>query len=135
METPSHIAIIMDGNGRWAQNRGLARTDGHKEGVKTLKTIVKTAAKLNISCLTVYAFSTENWKRPGDEVNFLLELFAKTLKNEASELAQKDVVIKIIGRKKLLPDFVLKEIIKLEKKTENNNGLQLNIAFNYGGRA
>jgi len=135
MKIPSHIAIIMDGNGRWAQKKGLPRTYGHKKGVKTLKMIVKTATEMNVSCLTVYAFSTENWKRPKNEVDFILELFASTLKNEGRELAQNSVVIKILGRRNSLPDFLLDEIKNLEMETAGNDGLQLNIAFNYGGRA
>jgi len=135
MKNPSHIAIIMDGNGRWARKKGLQRTDGHKQGVKTLKSIVKVAAEMDIYCLTVYAFSTENWRRPESEVEFLLKLFARTLKKEGHELAENNVVIKIIGRRNELPKFILDEILNLEDLTANNDGLQLNIAFNYGGRS
>ncbi len=135
MKIPSHVAIIMDGNGRWAQKRGLSRTTGHQQGVKNLKEIVKAASEINIPCLTLYAFSTENWRRPKNEIHFLFKLFAETLKKECCELAQNNVKIKIIGRRKDLPPFLNREIKTIEKKTEKNDDLQLNIAFNYGGRA
>ena len=135
MKIPSHIAIIMDGNGRWARKKGLQRADGHKQGVKTLKSIVTAATEMDINSLTVYAFSTENWRRPEREVEFLFNLFARTLRKEGQELAENNVVIKIIGRRDELPDFILDEILNLEEITAENDGLQLNIAFNYGGRA
>lgn len=135
MKIPSHIAIIMDGNGRWAKKKGLQRADGHKQGVKTLKSIVTAAAEMDINSLTVYAFSTENWRRPEREVEFLFNLFARTLRKEGQELAENNVVIKIIGRRNELPEFILDEILNLEELTAENDGLQLNIAFNYGGRA
>lgn len=132
---PSHVAIIMDGNGRWAEKKGLPRREGHKAGVKTLKKIARSAGEMGISCLTVYAFSTENWKRPRQEVDFLMNLFRQTLKNEAEELAKNDIRINIIGRRKGLSNSILKTINQIEKITENNKKMVLNIAFNYGGRA
>lgn len=135
MFPPQNIAIIMDGNGRWAKKRNLARREGHKEGVKTLKKIVKYAAKKNIKSLTVYAFSTENWKRPKSEVNFLLALMRKTMREEVDELLDKGVKINFLGRKDMLSKKLVKEIELIEKKSQKNTELILNIAFNYGGRA
>lgn len=135
MSIPKHVAIIMDGNGRWAQKKGLPRRKGHKEGVNTLKKIVKAAGEIGINYLTVYAFSTENWKRPDKEVNFLLNLFENTIKNELDELKEKNVHINVIGRKKTLPSNIVKQIEYLENKTAKESDLILNIAFNYGGRA
>ncbi len=135
MYPPQHVAIIMDGNGRWAQNRGLARHEGHKEGVKTLKKIVKYAVETDISSLTVYAFSTENWKRPKAEVDFLLALMKKTMRNEVKDLLDNGVRINFIGRKNGLSKNLIKEIEHIEIKSKKNKCLTLNIAFNYGGRA
>src|SRR6056297_2024975 len=132
---PSHIAIIMDGNGRWAENKNMPRTYGHKKGVETLKEIVKAFIEFEIPSLTVYAFSTENWKRPPKEVKYLMSLFSRTIENEAEELNQQDVKINILGRRNNLDDKILKNIEWIEELTENNNKLELNIAFNYGGRA
>lgn len=135
MNTPQNIAIIMDGNGRWAQNRNKPRTAGHKEGVKTLKKIVKKAADLNLESLTVYAFSTENWKRPKTEVDFLLTLMRRTIQNEVDELLENGVKIKFLGRKNVLSQKLVEEIKLIEEKSSQNSNLTLNIAFNYGGRA
>lgn len=135
MAIPKHVAIIMDGNGRWAQNKGLPRRKGHREGVNTLKKISKAAEKMGINFLTVYAFSTENWKRPDTEVNFLFNLFENTIKNELDELKENNVHINVIGRKKSLPSNLVKQIEYLENKTAKEDDLVLNIAFNYGGRA
>ncbi|MFW5998158.1 MAG: isoprenyl transferase [Halanaerobiaceae bacterium] len=134
MEIPSHVAIIMDGNGRWAQKRDLPRKEGHKKGVEVLKEIVKESKQIGISVLTVYAFSTENWKRPGIEVNFLMKLFNRTIQNQAKELHNNNVKVNIIGRRKKLPGYLVKKIDYIEDLTKDNNGLELNIAFNYGGR-
>ncbi len=135
MNTPKNIAIIMDGNGRWAAQRNKSRSAGHKEGVKTLKKIVKAAANLKIESLTVYAFSTENWKRPKAEVNFLLTLMKRTISNEIDELLENGVRIKFIGQKDALSDNLIKEFEYIEEKSDHNRNLNLNIAFNYGGRA
>lgn len=135
MTTPKNIAIIMDGNGRWAKKRNKSRSSGHQEGVKTLKKIVKAAAKLDIKTITVYAFSTENWKRPKAEVDFLMKLMKKTLKNEVDDLLENDIKINFIGRKNKLSESLIKQMDYIEKRSDSKDNLTLNIAFNYGGRA
>ena len=135
MTTPKNIAVIMDGNGRWAEQRNKNRSAGHKEGVKTLKKIVKAAANLSIESLTVYAFSTENWKRPKSEVDFLLTLMRRTMRSEVDELLENGVKVNFLGRKKPLSSKLIEEIEYIEKKSFQNDSLTLNIAFNYGGRA
>lgn len=135
MEIPSHVAIIMDGNGRWALEKDLPRRRGHIEGVKALKRVTHKAGVMGISCLTVYAFSTENWKRPGREVNFLMNLFQETLMKQAQELFENNVKVRVIGSRDGLSTALLKTIKEIEDMTVANQGLQLNIAFNYGGRA
>ncbi|WP_459169541.1 polyprenyl diphosphate synthase [Natronospora cellulosivora (SeqCode)] len=135
MDIPSHIAIIMDGNGRWAEEKGLPRSKGHHAGVKALKSVIKKAGELGVACLTVYAFSTENWKRPSAEVDFLMHLFANTLKKQKEELSKKNVQVKVIGRKDGLSKGLLEAIQDIEIYTQKNQGLVLNIAFNYGGRS
>lgn len=135
MHTPKNIAIIMDGNGRWANQKNKPRREGHKAGVKTLKKIVKAASDLKVESLTVYAFSTENWKRPKTEVDFLLALMRKTIRDEIDELLDKGVKINFVGRKDHLSAQFIKEIEHIEQKSSNNSKLILNIAFNYGGRA
>lgn len=135
MDTPKSIAIIMDGNGRWAEKRNKSRSAGHKEGVKALKRIVKAAVNLKLESLTVYAFSTENWKRPKSEVNFLLTLMKRAMRNEVEELLANGVQINFIGRKETLSKALIKEIEYIENKSASNKKLTLNIAFNYGGRA
>ncbi len=132
---PSHIAIIMDGNGRWAQSKNMPRTYGHKQGVETLKDIVEEFIRRGIPSLTVYAFSTENWKRPPKEVKYLMTLFRRTIENEADELDEQDVKINILGRRDNLDQKLLDKIEWIEDLTKDNNKLELNIAFNYGGRA
>jgi len=131
---PSHIAIIMDGNGRWAQERGLPRVSGHKAGVNALKEIIIACSDLNIKVLSLYAFSTENWKRPKEEVNALMNLLVSSLKKEIDKLNENNIKIRVIGEKKGLPEKVQKEVIKAEERTKNNTGLILNVALNYGGR-
>ena len=134
MNVPSHIAIIMDGNGRWALQKGLPRRKGHIAGVDAFESVLRKAAALGVSCLTVYAFSTENWKRPGTEVNFLMHLFQNTLLKNAKGLFKNNVRVKVIGRRDKLSSGILKTINDVEEMTSNNKGLLLNIAFNYGGR-
>ncbi len=131
---PVHVAIIMDGNGRWAERRGLPRTEGHKEGVKTVKRIVKASSDLGIKYLTLYAFSTENWKRSKEEVNFLLNLFVEAINGYLDELKYNNVKLKFIGDIEGLPYFLRKVIFYSERITRNSTGLTLNIAINYGGR-
>ena len=131
---PAHIAIIPDGNGRWAKKRGLPRSVGHREGSMTLKKIVIYCSKLGVSHLTFYAFSTENWKRPQEEVNALMNLLMEFMQRAEKELEGSNVRIKVIGNVEELSDELKKEIIRVEKYTAQNGGLQLNIALNYGSR-
>ncbi|MBM7623488.1 undecaprenyl diphosphate synthase [Sporohalobacter salinus] len=132
---PEHIAIIMDGNGRWAKERGLSRTAGHKEGMQRLKKIVKVVNDLGIKHLTVFAFSTENWKRPKKEVDFLMKLFHRAFDNEVEELHQSDVKIRVLGQIEGLPRNIKDKIDKVVEMTNKNKSLNLNIALNYGGRS
>ena len=132
---PAHIAIIMDGNRRWAARRGLPGAAGHKAGIPALHRIVETCADLGISVLSVYAFSTENWERPADEVSFLLHLLEEVFVNEIHQLHAKDVKVKVLGRWRSLPQSTQRHIEKAEALTAANKSLQLNICLNYGGRA
>lgn len=132
---PRHIAIIMDGNGRWAQKRALPRSMGHRAGVEALREIVKTCSKLKIKILTVYAFSTENWKRPKDEVGVLMDLLTEYLRKELQELHEQKVVIRSMGKISDLPLEAQQEIAHAIELTRDNTGLIFNIALNYGGRA
>lgn len=131
---PNHIAIIMDGNGRWAKKRGLARSFGHIEGAKSLRKIIEHSAKIGVKYLTVYAFSTENWKRATEEVSILMNLFAKYIKNERKTLEKNNIRFFVSGRKDNVSKKLLEEIENLEELTKNNDRMTLNIAFNYGGR-
>lgn len=131
---PKHIAIIMDGNGRWAEKRNLPRALGHKAGVETIRDIVKECNRLGVKYLTLYAFSTENWKRPSDEVNTLMKLLVEYLKNEIQELHENGVVIKHIGNMSKLPEVCQRELYKAYEKTKNNTGVTMSLAINYGGR-
>ncbi|MFW5873127.1 MAG: polyprenyl diphosphate synthase [Bacillota bacterium] len=134
--TLEHIAIIMDGNGRWAKSKNRPRKFGHKEGLKALERTARAANELGIKYLTVFAFSTENWQRPKNEVNFLFQLLKSTVRNEFNKLQQEeDIKIKVIGRIDELEEDIQLDINKIEEVSKNNNGLQLNIAVNYGGRA
>lgn len=132
---PRHIAIIMDGNGRWAQKKGLPRALGHRAGAETLRGIVKAAAEMGIQVLTAYAFSTENWRRPADEVQLLMSLLADYLDNEINELHQNNVQIRFVGQIDELAPSLQKKIEKAQAHTARNTGLILNLAVNYGGRA
>ena len=132
---PHHVAIIMDGNGRWAQRRTLPRSMGHRAGVEALRKIVKTCSKLNIEVLTVYAFSTENWSRPKDEVGVLMKLLTEYLRKELNELHNNNVLIRAIGILEELPVEAQHELEHAMEKTRNNTGLILNLALNYGGRS
>lgn len=131
---PKHIAIIMDGNGRWAKARNLPRTMGHKAGVETIRRILKEAHRLDIKYLTLYAFSTENWKRPEEEVGALMKLLVEYLRAELKELNENGVVIRILGDLSKLNSTVREEVEKAIELTKNNKGVVMNIAFNYGGR-
>ena len=131
---PKHIAIIMDGNGRWAKKRKLPRTVGHKAGVETIRRVIKEAHILGVKYLTLYAFSTENWKRPDDEVSALMKLLVEYLRSELAELNRNGVVIKVLGDITKLPKEAQMEVLNAIEITKNNTGVVLNIAFNYGGR-
>ncbi len=131
---PEHIGVIMDGNGRWAKKRGLPRSAGHRAGADALKKIVTEANNLGVKYITVYAFSTENWKRPKEEVDYLMSLLLDYLKNAEKTLAGKDVVIRAIGSRKELSREIREQIVKTEDFTKNNTGIVMNIALNYGGR-
>ncbi|MBS9776321.1 MAG: di-trans,poly-cis-decaprenylcistransferase [Fusobacterium sp.] len=131
---PNHIAIIMDGNGRWAKKRNLARSFGHIEGAKSLRKIIEYSAKIGVKFLTVYAFSTENWKREEKEVSTLMNLFLKYIKNERKTLEKNKIRFFVSGRKENVSEKLLKEIENLKEITKDNDRMTLNIAFNYGGR-
>lgn len=131
---PSHIAIIMDGNGRWAKSRGLPRVAGHKKGVQTVKDIVKACVQLGVNYLTLYTFSTENWKRPKDEVSTLMRLLVSTLRKEVDELNENNVKLIAMGQINLLPSEVQKELEDSIERTRNNNAMVLNLALSYSGR-
>ncbi|TDT61578.1 isoprenyl transferase [Fonticella tunisiensis] len=131
---PAHIAIIMDGNGRWAKKKNMPRTMGHRAGVETIREIVKACSKLGIKYLTLYAFSTENWKRPSDEVSVLMNLLVEYLRGEVNELHKNNVVVRAIGDIGGLPQICQDELKRAYEKTKNNSGLKLNLALNYGGR-
>jgi undecaprenyl diphosphate synthase len=131
---PEHVAIIMDGNGRWATKKGLPRSFGHNKGVSVLKDIIKASKKLGCKVLTVYAFSTENWNRPTQEVDFLINLFSEVLKNEIEEIHQESIKIKLIGDITPFPENLKKIINSSESLTKKNNSFLLNVCVNYGGR-
>ena len=131
---PEHVAIIMDGNGRWATRQGLPRSFGHNQGVSVLKEIIKVSKKLGCKVLTVYAFSTENWTRPAKEVTFLLNLFEKVLKKEINEIHQESIKINFIGDLSPFPKNLKSILDSSTALTKNNNNFLLNICVNYGGR-
>lgn len=131
---PEHIGVIMDGNGRWAKKRGLPRSAGHSAGAETLKKIVTEANKLGVKYITVYAFSTENWKRPREEVDYLMNLLMDYLVNAEKTLAGENVVIRAIGSRRELSQEMRSQIAKTEEFTKNNTGIVMNIALNYGAR-
>jgi undecaprenyl diphosphate synthase len=132
---PAHVAIIMDGNGRWAARRKLPRVAGHRAGAEAVRRTVETAARLGLGCLTLFAFSTENWKRPRAEVEALMRLLREFLRKELASLQKNNIRFQTVGRREGLPGVVLKEILNAELATSKNTGLCLNIALNYGGRS
>lgn len=132
---PQHIAIIMDGNGRWAKARGQARTFGHKAGAETLKTIVRAADALGVKVMTAYAFSTENWKRPVTEVRFIMELLSRYLTHEIQEFKDNNVQVRFMGSREGLPSVVRAKMDHAVEETRGNTGIILNLAINYGGQA
>jgi len=131
---PVHIAIIMDGNGRWAKKRGLPRIAGHKEGLNAVRATVKAAKKYGVKYLTLYSFSTENWKRPEDEVKFLFHLMEERLRKEGQELHKNNVRVLFIGRRDNIPAKLVNTMADIEKLTRKNTGLNLIFAINYGSR-
>jgi undecaprenyl diphosphate synthase len=133
-KVPTHVAIIMDGNGRWAQNQGMLRIMGHREGVRTVKEIVRAAPEVGIRTLTLYAFSTENWNRPALEVQALMGLLKSYLQSELQELTGNDVSLRCIGNKDGLPQDVQSILDRVIAETADNSRLILNLALNYGGR-
>ena len=132
---PRHIAMIMDGNGRWAKKRLMPRTFGHKKGVERVREIVKTSSLFGIQAITLYAFSTENWKRPAEEVNVLMSLLAQYLQSEIDDLDRNGVRFRMIGDRSGLSTQLQQLIENAERQTENNTGLILTVAINYGGQA
>jgi len=131
---PRHIAIIMDGNGRWAQKRMMPRIMGHHAGVKAVRNIVEYCAKENIEVLSLFAFSSENWRRPKDEVSLLMELFMSTLQTQVDKLDRNNIRLRIIGDKTAFSEKLQTKIAEAEQQTANNTGMTLVIAANYGGR-
>jgi undecaprenyl diphosphate synthase len=132
---PRHLGIIMDGNRRWAKEHGLPLLEGHKHGGKVLKKITLAAKKRGIKILTFFCFSTENWQRPKNEVDYLMDLGRKTFATRYPEFQKENIRVKVIGQKDQLPKSILKEVTALEKDTENNTAMTLNLALSYGGRA
>ena len=132
---PTHIAIIMDGNGRWAKKRSMPRVAGHHEGMKTIRKITRCACDLGVKVLTLYAFSTENWKRPKSEVEFLMRLPEQFLNSFLPELMERNIKVEMIGVMDSLPDYTQRALKHAIEKTKDNTGLILNFAMNYGGRA
>ncbi len=132
---PQHVAIIMDGNGRWAQRRGLPRSAGHFAGAKNISRIANAAAKAGVKYMTVYAFSTENWKRPKDEVSYLMRLIPHFCQRQVKDMMKHNIRLRTIGRTNDLPDFARTALLDAIEKTKDNTGFTLTIALSYGGRA
>jgi undecaprenyl diphosphate synthase len=130
-----HVAIVMDGNGRWAKRRGLPRTFGHQQGVEAIRRTVRAAPQLGVACLTLYAFSTENWRRPPGEVSEVMRLMKRYVNSDLNQLASEGVRIRILGRRAGLSPDVAEIVERAEAKTAHNTAFQLQVAFNYGGRA
>ena len=131
---PQHIAIIMDGNGRWAENRGLMRFEGHTAGVEAVKTVIKCCLEAKIPVLSLFAFSSENWMRPESEVDFLMQLFLDTLHTEVNQLHENQICLRFTGDRQGLSGAIREQMNHAEQLTANNNALVLNLALNYGGR-
>lgn len=134
MKVPNHVAIILDGNGRWAKSKGMPRNYGHVQGAKTVEVICEEAYRMGIQYLTVYAFSTENWNRPRDEVDALMSLLRNYMKTCLKTAAKNNMCVRIIGEKSRLDDDIRKRMEQLEEATKDNTGLHFQIAINYGGR-
>ncbi|MBK1655587.1 di-trans,poly-cis-decaprenylcistransferase [Allochromatium vinosum] len=131
---PRHVAIIMDGNGRWAKQRGRPRTAGHREGVKSVRAVVEESVRRGVETLTLFAFSSENWRRPRTEVNILMELFMTALRSEARRLNENGVCLRVIGERGAFPEKLQQRIAEAEALTADNTKLNLQVAANYGGR-
>jgi len=131
---PTHVAIVMDGNGRWAKQRHLPRVEGHRHGVESVRAVVRAAGEVGIKYLTLYAFSVENWNRPKDEVDTLMKYLARFLKSEVAELNRNNVRLEVIGQIYRLPEFVQEQLKKTQAALGKNNGLTLILALSYGGR-
>ena len=134
MNVPNHVAIILDGNGRWAKSKGMPRNYGHVQGAKTVEVICEEAYKMGIRYLTVYAFSTENWNRPQDEVDALMKLLRNYMKTCLKTAAKNRMCVRVIGDKRRLDEDIRTRIEELEEATKDNDGLHFQIAINYGGR-
>jgi len=135
LKVPAHIGVIMDGNGRWATARGKQRTEGHVEGVKALRRLVDAASRFGVKHVTVFSFSSENWRRPRDEVNFIFGLLYRFVASDLAALIRNNVRVRIIGSRHGLDDGLRRVLTDVEARTSNNTGLELIVAFNYGGRA
>ena len=135
IKAPEHLAIIMDGNGRWAENRGLPRSAGHRVGLDRIRDAIEVCLESGVKYLTLYAFSTENWNRPAAEVDYLMNLFLEALQNEVPKLHKQGIRVRFIGLKEKLASDLIELMKESERLTANNHGLTLNIALNYGGRA
>ena len=133
-KNPKHIAVIMDGNGRWAQKRHMPRSYGHAKGLSSVQKIIKYAIIYKIEALTLYAFSTENSKRPKNEIDELIKLFDQSISKEANNLLQNNIVLRVLGDITFFPIFLQKKINNLQDECKDNNGLKLSIALNYGGQ-
>ena len=133
-QTPSHVAIIMDGNGRWAKARGLARFEGHRRGLEAVRRVVRSAIEHGVRYLTVYSFSSENWRRPPDEVAMLMGLLKRFIRNDLAELHKNGVRVRVIGERDTLAPEIASLLTEAEGRTRDNSGLTLTVAFNYGSR-
>jgi len=133
-DLPKHLAIIMDGNGRWAENKGKNRVKGHAHGVRAVQEVVEEAVQLKIEYLTLYAFSTENWNRPQEEIGVLMKLLVNTLRSEFEKLLENRIKLKVVGNMDQLPNFVQEELRYVVSQTQNNNEMTLTLALSYGGR-
>ena len=133
-DIPKHLAIIMDGNGRWAESKGKNRIHGHSHGVRAVREVVEEAVQLKVEYLTLYAFSTENWRRPKEEIGVLMKLLVNTLRSEFEKLLQNRIKLNVIGNISQLPEIVQNELEYVMKQTQNNNEMTLTLALSYGGR-
>ena len=134
MIVPKHVAIIMDGNGRWGLKKNKTRNYGHLRGIKTVEKIIQASLKKRLKFLTLFTFSTENWKRPKSEINFLFKLLENYIDKELKKLIEQNIKIKIIGNLNKIPSSLIKKLKKVEALTKKNSNLQINVAFNYGSR-